>query len=105
MGGVGDPTDIRVTPAQRRELEDIFGAERVKVTIDDLEGLLDRVQQKDTKAKGAKWAVNEYHEEYHTIEEVMEFIYQLESDYSELVTVSKIGESYEGRDLLMACLS
>jgi murein tripeptide amidase MpaA len=103
--GIGQPTDIRVTAEQKKELEDLFGADRLEVTIEDVQALINSFNQKDTKKKGERFAANEYHEEYHPIDEINDFIYQLEEDYSDLVTVSTIGESYQGNDILMACIS
>lgn len=102
---VGRSVEVRVDAIQRAELVAIFSHERVTTIISDVTDLLERVPVGRRKPDDYQFAQNEYHETYHDIEEVYSFVNQLATDYAGLVNISKFGESYEGRDLLVACVS
>ena len=102
---VGRPVDVRVNAAQKAEITAAFGEERVTVKVEDVSQLVGSFNWANPKPAGKRWAPNEYHDEYHSFEEIVQFLGQLEEDYSDLVSVSQFGSSHEGRAMLVACIS
>jgi len=98
---IGHSVDIRVTPEQWTW----FSAELTKrgtpsfVIIDNVQELYE--QQLERPVASAKRLVGEIdYAVYHTYAEIIEWLEELPEAYPELVTLVRIGESYQGNDIL-----
>jgi len=94
------PIDVRVSPALMPAFVAItkqFGV-NYEVKIDDVQRLADEQKKQKTPVSALSSLLDEdFYESYHTYDEIISWIQELVTTYSNLTTLIKIGKSYEGR--------
>ncbi|XP_049813674.1 carboxypeptidase B-like [Schistocerca nitens] len=98
----GHPVDVRVPPYLQREFRanlDRHGVEH-QLLIDDLEQVFEKERQwAQTRAVSRNPESRISFTEYVRYDEILQYLSDLASNYSDTVTVESIGNSYAGRDL------
>lgn len=91
--------DVRVPSARLDDFARLgFSAE---ILIEDLQDrtFAERARIARRKTKVSRSNMNEFFEEYHTYDEIVDFIQDLAAQYPSLAEIVTIGETYEGRTI------
>ncbi|XP_049962039.1 carboxypeptidase B-like [Schistocerca serialis cubense] len=98
----GHPVDVRVPPHLQREFREHLYRHRVEhqLLINDLEQVFEMERQwAQTRAVSRNPESRISFTEYLRYDEILQYLLDLASNYSDTVTVESIGNSYAGRDL------
>ncbi|KAH8397389.1 hypothetical protein KR222_001710 [Zaprionus bogoriensis] len=91
---LGDSSDIMLPPESREAFETLLSAHNISydLKIDNVQRLIDAQRPKQRTG---------YHEwtQYHTLDEIYDWLDLLEARYPNIVTPFSIGKSYEGRSI------
>lgn len=103
-GNVGAPVDVRVPPTSLQFVKTFLEAQNIEysVMIEDLQVILDEEQQvmKSAARVARPQNTNSFdYANYHTLDEINNFMDDLVSENPNLVSKVVIGQSYENRDL------
>lgn len=103
---IGQPTDIMVAPEDQEYFENELTKHGLpyEIVVEDVETIL----QKEKLERGMTRSLQAgdiTFSSYMFLEEHMAYLRRLANDYSDIVTVESIGQSYEGRDILLLKLS
>ncbi|KAH1011513.1 hypothetical protein HUJ04_000864 [Dendroctonus ponderosae] len=104
---LGEPTDIMVAPEDQQEFEQKLANRGMKyqVVVEDVESILQQEKFERSMARSALGPGSVTFTNYMLLEEQMAYLRRLAQDYPNNVTVESIGQSHEGRDILILKLS
>ncbi|XP_055543821.1 zinc carboxypeptidase-like [Wyeomyia smithii] len=97
----GKKIDVMVPPHKFSDFDELASRleMRVRMKIENVQRLIDSQQPKRTRRDGFGWT------EYHTLDEMYDWMDGLASEYQGIVTVELVGHSYEGREVRAIKLS
>uniref|UniRef100_A0A182M658 Zinc carboxypeptidase A 1 n=1 Tax=Anopheles culicifacies TaxID=139723 RepID=A0A182M658_9DIPT len=99
--GVNMSVEVVVPPRQFLDMELLFHKHAIQHTLltNDLQQILNKERPARKMAEGFGW------DDYHTLEEIYAWIDDMVSQYSSVLSVETIGQTYEKRDMKVIKLS
>uniref|UniRef100_A0AAG5DGG9 Peptidase M14 domain-containing protein n=1 Tax=Anopheles atroparvus TaxID=41427 RepID=A0AAG5DGG9_ANOAO len=99
--GVNSSVEVVIAPGDKNTVERLFKKHSIPSTLltSNLQQILDKERPSRRKLEGFGW------EDYYTLEEIYEWIDGMVAQYPSVLSVSTIGQTYEGRDMKVIKLS
>ncbi|KAL1501713.1 hypothetical protein ABEB36_006994 [Hypothenemus hampei] len=104
---VGQTNNIMVAPKDQSDFEADLLKNKLnfEISVDDVESFLNQEKQERLMTRTFLSLGQVTFQSYMFYSEHMAYLRRLANDYPQIVTLDKIGESYEGRDLLLIHIS
>ncbi|XP_066257603.1 carboxypeptidase B-like [Euwallacea similis] len=106
---LGGASDVMVAPELQEKFESDLSRNGInfEVTIDDVEGLIqqDRRDMFLSRAERTALLGQVTFRSFMSVSEQMAYVRRVAEDYPNIATLEKLGESYEGRDILILRVS
>lgn len=98
---VNKSVEVVIPPSEKFTAERLFKKHSIGSTLltSNLQQVLDKERPSRRKLEGFGW------DDYHTLEEIYEWIDGMVAQYSAVLSVDTIGQTYEGRDMKVIKLS
>ncbi|KFB45619.1 carboxypeptidase A2 [Anopheles sinensis] len=98
---VNKSVEVVISPSEKFTAERLFKKHSIGSTLltSNLQQILDKERPSRRKLEGFGW------DDYHTLEEIYEWIDGMVAQYPSVLSVDTIGQTYEGRDMKVIKLS
>lgn len=100
-GQVNTTVEVVIPPHEKFTVERLFKKHSIGSTLltSNLQQIIDKERPSRRKLEGFGW------DDYHTLEEIYEWIDEMVAQYPSVLSVDTIGQTYEGRDMKVIKLS
>lgn len=106
---INETVDLMVSPALLSNLQSLFNSNHLtpRILIDNLQSLIEREKSSNAsddlvfRTKSYMDDPNSFFQDYHRLDEIHGYMNDLSSEFPSRVKIQKIGDSYEGRKMLM----
>ena len=105
---INETVDLMVSPVLLNNVQTLLHSNSLvpQILIDDLQSRIEREKSNSTdhltfRTKSYLDSPNAFFQDYHRLNEIHDYMRELEREYPNRVKLQKIGESYEGRNMLL----